>query len=96
MRSAAAIRLQQLLAGLEGPFAVCGDFNQGPELWQPDGPRCVPNPVEPTYPADAPGERIDYWLLREAEATARTLSSTASDHLPLLIELSFAATSAAA
>lgn len=86
-RADAAARLRRLLACLEGPFAVCGDFNQGPDLWHPDDPSRVPED-QPTYPAGAPTESIDYCLLRGVEGKGRVLPSEGSDHLPLLLELS--------
>jgi endonuclease/exonuclease/phosphatase family metal-dependent hydrolase len=87
-RTEASGRLLQLLDRLDAPFVVCGDFNQPPDVWLPEGRSYVPKPALATHPSQAPGERIDYCLIEGMSAEAQTLTSTASDHLPLLIELS--------
>lgn len=95
MRAEAASRVLQLLDFLDGPYAFCGDFNQSPERWLPHEHHLVQAPAVPTYPAERPHERIDYCLIAHAIASARTIPSTASDHLPLLVELSLRAAAAA-
>jgi endonuclease/exonuclease/phosphatase family metal-dependent hydrolase len=96
MRAEAAGRLLRLLDGLDAPSAVCGDFNQPPEPWVPDERAAAPHPALPTYPSREPQERIDYCLVTGAAASADTLPSAASDHLPLLVELSPATATEAA
>ena len=91
MRSEAAGRLLGLLHGLDGPFIVCGDFNQPPEAWLATGSSPAASPAVPTYPTSAPTERIDYGLLAGTVAETRVIASTASDHVPVLLNVTFAA-----
>jgi endonuclease/exonuclease/phosphatase family metal-dependent hydrolase len=91
MRAEASGRLLGLLDGLGGPCVVCGDFNQAPEDWLANGLSTAPSPAVPTYPADAPRERIDYCLLTGAVGEAQTMTSLASDHLPVLADVTLGA-----
>jgi len=85
MRATASERLAQLLAGLQAPWIVCGDFNQAPDSWSASAGTAVPTLQRPTYPADRPVEAIDYCLLDGITADAEVLNSDASDHLPLVV-----------
>lgn len=85
LRDEASRRLLTLLASLEGPWLLCGDFNQPPSAWLPDTTTVVPHPTQPTYPTKEPTEHIDYCILSGLTATAGVLPSAASDHLPLVV-----------
>lgn len=46
----------------------------------------------PTYPTEHPAEAIDYMVFRNVgPAELRPITNAASDHLPIVSELSFAA-----
>lgn len=92
MRAQAATRLLSLLDGLVPPWIVCGDFNQPPGQWLPEHVATTPSPATPTYPLPEPSEAIDYCLLNEVHATAAVPESTASDHLPVLVDAKVANT----
>jgi endonuclease/exonuclease/phosphatase family metal-dependent hydrolase len=86
-RKAAAGKLQQLVRQLAGPWLICGDFNTEPEsCFTPDGTFVVsPDPVRPTYPADAPAASIDYCIAHPGlTVETSVLSVEGSDHLPVL------------
>lgn len=86
-RQAAAHRLRQILAQLNEPWLICGDFNSQPGscFGEHDTLQISPNPVQPTYPADAPDEAIDYCIAAHGlAATTTVLQAQGSDHLPLL------------
>ncbi len=90
-------RLQDLFANDLVPAIMAGDFNDRPEsrvmtrmlsLWQD----AAADRPEPTIPADRPNDRIDFVLVRPPGAwrVVRTQvlpESTASDHRPVLAEL---------
>lgn len=80
------------------PAALVGDLNAGPEAPEIQallaaGLRHAAPPVEPTFPSDVPQHRIDYILLSpELECrSCAVVSSTASDHLPIVAEIGWAA-----
>ena len=86
-RSAGAARLLDLARGLDAPWLICGDFNTAADSWVPaDGSVLVrPSVPEPSYPASAPAEAIDYVVAAPAlTVTAEVLDRPGSDHLPLL------------
>lgn len=87
-RAGALRRFAALVAGLDGPWLACGDFNAPPSAW-PGGrwPGAVrPDPPQPTYPAAAPSMAIDYCLVAAGlTADARVLPARGSDHLPVLV-----------
>jgi endonuclease/exonuclease/phosphatase family metal-dependent hydrolase len=91
LRAEASGRLLELLADLDGPAVVCGDFNQPPEGWVTNGLSTAPSPAVPTYPAAAPRERIDYCLLAGASGAAQIVPSGASDHLAVLVDVTLGA-----
>ncbi|RIQ20181.1 endonuclease/exonuclease/phosphatase family protein [Jiangella rhizosphaerae] len=86
-RAAALDRLLTLARGLDAPWLVCGDFNTPATSWVPeDGSvRVRPGTPQPSYPASAPAEPIDY-LVASPSLTVRAelLGRAGSDHLPLL------------
>jgi endonuclease/exonuclease/phosphatase family metal-dependent hydrolase len=94
-----AARLIELFGADASPTILVGDLNARPEtrvmqaLLQAFTDASASQPT-PTSPAENPKARIDFVLLRPA-TTWRVLSSTvipeavASDHRPLLVELSF-------
>jgi endonuclease/exonuclease/phosphatase family metal-dependent hydrolase len=87
-RRLAARRLQQLTAGLDEPWLICGDFNAPPASCFGTSAyfRVSPDPVQPTYPGSHPAEAIDYCLSAAGSAVSATvLRAPGSDHLPLLI-----------
>jgi endonuclease/exonuclease/phosphatase family metal-dependent hydrolase len=79
------------------PVVLVGDLNAGPdapEIWAllDAGLHHAAPPLEPTFPADLPGHRIDYILL-SAELVCRAcmvLASRASDHLPVVADIEWA------
>ncbi len=85
MRNQAAGRLLDLMDRLPQPWVICGDFNQPPATWLADRHVVVPSPALATYPTKEPVEPIDYAILAGLSLSAETLSSAASDHLPILI-----------
>ncbi|HEX8149026.1 MAG TPA: endonuclease/exonuclease/phosphatase family protein [Pyrinomonadaceae bacterium] len=95
---------EQLLKALEdvrGPLVVTGDFNEEPpggaydmmlkagfaDGWTQDAAHGL------TYPADKPTKRIDYVFHRnlgaDVHASATVPDTLASDHRPLIVNLSF-------
>ena len=92
-----AARLIELFGADAPPTILVGDLSARPEtriikaLLQPFADASAASPA-PTIPAEKPTGRIDFVLLRPA-TTWRVLSSTvipesvASDHRPLLVEL---------
>lgn len=85
MRTESSRRLLQLLDRLDRPLALCGDFNQPASAWLPDPAAVAPWPAVDTHPADVPTEPIDYCVFRDLTGEAQVLTSTASDHLPVVI-----------
>lgn len=88
-REAGLTRLVDLVQGLDAPWLICGDFNTPASTWAPaDGSVVVrPEPAEPSYPAKAPTEPIDYVLAAPSlTVSAAVLDRPGSDHLPLLAE----------
>jgi endonuclease/exonuclease/phosphatase family metal-dependent hydrolase len=85
MRAEASRRLRELLDQISEPWVLCGDFNQTPSDWLPTSATVAPSPVLATYPAEAPGEAIDYCVLGGITGEAHVLPSTASDHLPVVV-----------
>lgn len=87
-RASALHRLAALLGKLDGPWLACGDFNTPPSTWAGErrGAAVCPDPPEPTYPAAAPTDPIDYCLVSAGlEAEASVLRTGGSDHLPVLV-----------
>ncbi len=95
-----AEQLLRFLDGLKGPLIVVGDLNDEPvgsayklmltkfaDAWP--GSRAKGEGL--SYPADKPVKRIDYILFRGADGVqakrASTVSTLASDHLPVVAEL---------
>jgi endonuclease/exonuclease/phosphatase family metal-dependent hydrolase len=92
-----AARLARLVASCAGPVLVAGDLNArpgSPELSTllDVGLRHAVPPDDPTYPADSPRDRIDYLLVSRHwdVASPAVLPTLASDHLPLVADLSLA------
>jgi endonuclease/exonuclease/phosphatase family metal-dependent hydrolase len=86
-RKNTALRLQQLLPRLDGPWLICGDFNAEPaDCFADDGTLAVSmDPARPTYPASGPVISIDYCITRPGLVTRTTVLDVAgSDHLPVL------------
>ncbi|MBB5790069.1 endonuclease/exonuclease/phosphatase family protein [Jiangella mangrovi] len=85
-RSAGLGRLLELVGGLDAPWLICGDFNTAASSWVPaDGSVLVrPSAPEPSYPASAPTEPIDYVVAAPGlTVSAAVLDRPGSDHLPL-------------
>jgi endonuclease/exonuclease/phosphatase family metal-dependent hydrolase len=71
---------------LLSPWLLLGDYNTRRPSWLGQYPflRAVPFPAEPTYPAKAPVEAIDYCLAPQAlPVHAAALAQAGSDHLPV-------------
>ena len=88
VRTDAFQRLAALVAKLDGPWFVCGDFNTPPPPWLTgDRPLAVsPNPVQPTHPAHEPVEPIDYCIAAgDVRTEASVFARGGSDHLPVLV-----------
>jgi endonuclease/exonuclease/phosphatase family metal-dependent hydrolase len=90
-------RLAAVVRRSDAPVVLVGDLNAGPEAPEvlallEAGLRHAAPPVEPTFPSDAPGCRIDYILISPELRCERcqVLTSTASDHLPVLADLRWA------
>jgi endonuclease/exonuclease/phosphatase family metal-dependent hydrolase len=86
-RRDAGTSLQRLAGRLDGPWLVCGDFNDEPSAcFTEDGTVTVSRDlVRPTFPAGKPVVSIDYCIARPGlvlETTA--LPAAGSDHLPVL------------
>jgi endonuclease/exonuclease/phosphatase family metal-dependent hydrolase len=78
---------------IKGPVVVCGDMNifggleELTEL-QTLTKLVLPDEIPLTYPAFNPKLPLDLCLVRDCgKVTVKTLSSTVSDHAPILIEL---------
>lgn len=93
-----AHRLNELFAHGTEPTVMAGDFNATPDsrvmrvLFDHWTDAAAAHP-EPTIPAESPRSRIDYVLLRPAsvwrvQSVTVLPESVASDHRPLLVELS--------
>lgn len=87
--------LVSIVRAAREPLILVGDMNARPgsdELAQlaDAGLRHAVGPESPTYPADDPRHRIDYIMCSRHWTTgeARVLDTQASDHLPLVVELS--------
>ncbi len=108
-RDAQARALQTRLAGDDAPLILAGDFNAGPDspplarlgrYWH-DAQRGRGHRPRNTFFGSLPMTRIDHVLLSpelraEAVQVPRThLTRVASDHLPLLVDISPVATPAA-
>ena len=86
-RRDAGRRLQQLVRRLDGPWLICGDFNDEPSAcFTDDGTFTVSRDlVRPTFPAKRPRKSIDYCIGRPGLVLATTaLPAAGSDHLPVL------------
>jgi endonuclease/exonuclease/phosphatase family metal-dependent hydrolase len=86
-RRDAGRRLQQLVRRLDGPWLICGDFNDEPSgCFSDDGTFTVSRDlVRPTFPAKRPRKSIDYCIARPGLVTeTTTLPAAGSDHLPVL------------
>jgi len=97
--------MQQLLTfinDLTGPVIVVGDLNDEPigaayqlinEKFNDSWVQSKASGTGFTYPADTPRKRIDYIFFRESDGLrvkkAWTVSTLASDHIPLVSELEF-------
>ncbi|MCX7766277.1 MAG: endonuclease/exonuclease/phosphatase family protein [Candidatus Sumerlaeia bacterium] len=91
-------KLLEEIGDISEPLIIAGDFNElpGTENWQllnknfMDVALQINNPL-PTYPATNPEKRIDYiWLHRKHRwnlVHCQTISTLASDHLPLCAEI---------
>ncbi len=86
--------LAALVRRLDTPAILVGDLNAGPDAPEvrallEAGLRHAAPPVEPTFPADVPGHRIDYILLSSELTCERSwvIPTTASDHLPVAADL---------
>ncbi|AHH98559.1 endonuclease/exonuclease/phosphatase family protein [Kutzneria albida] len=87
-RAGAARRLMAIAGGLDGCWALCGDFNMPASAWASEYPDLAVEPSTgvPTYPTAAPDEAIDYCLAGPGvNLEAEVLSRTGSDHLPILV-----------
>jgi endonuclease/exonuclease/phosphatase family metal-dependent hydrolase len=93
-------QLLKFLEAVKGPLIVVGDFNDEPsgaayklmltkfqDAWIAGKAR----ETGLSYPADNPAERIDYILTRQSDRIrtkkAGTVSTLASDHLPVVADL---------
>jgi endonuclease/exonuclease/phosphatase family metal-dependent hydrolase len=94
-RLAALSRLLDLTEKLDGPWLICGDFNEVPAGWlgpSRRGPgerlRVYPDPPQLSHPARFPVRAIDYCVASPGLAvTGRVLDAPGSDHLPVLIQV---------
>jgi endonuclease/exonuclease/phosphatase family metal-dependent hydrolase len=93
-RALQSAKLAEVVRRSDAPVVLVGDLNAGPEAPEvaallDAGLRHAAPPVEPTFPADLPGCRIDYILISPELTCERceVLTSTASDHLPVLADL---------
>ena len=87
-RVSALGRVNTALRGLSGQWILCGDFNIPASGWLDRYPTWTvsPDPARPTYPADEPSECIDYCVASAAlSVEAEVLTTTGSDHRPLLL-----------
>ena len=83
------IASRRLLEALEGDrrLVVAGDFNRPASEWL-DGKQVDQTSGLDTYPAKNPAERIDYLIFGNIpKADLAVLSSFASDHLPVVSDL---------
>lgn len=93
-RAEQSSRLAAVVRRADAPVVLVGDLNAGPEAPEvlalvDAGLRHAAPPLEPTFPSDVPGCRIDYILI-SSELTCevcQVLNSTASDHLPIVADL---------
>jgi endonuclease/exonuclease/phosphatase family metal-dependent hydrolase len=91
-----AQKIERLMSRVAGPLMVLGDFNDdtGSPVYQLFSRKlrdaCQGKALDKTWPAGFPLTRIDFvWLSRELEATrCDAVDSRASDHRPVLVELS--------
>lgn len=86
-RKDAGRALQRLVQGLDGPWLICGDYNDEPSAcFTADATFAVSRDLDrPTFPADSPAVSIDYCIVRPGLITeTTTLPAAGSDHLPVL------------
>jgi endonuclease/exonuclease/phosphatase family metal-dependent hydrolase len=95
-REKQAAFLVPLIHEAKGPVVFCGDLNEGPDAAGIKALLAGTNLVDadtpqnrPTFIADDPKERIDYILYSPTLAAryVEVVNSQASDHLPLLADL---------
>jgi endonuclease/exonuclease/phosphatase family metal-dependent hydrolase len=101
-RPAQATQLKKYLAELDEPVVVGCDVNEnsGGAAWRTladgyvDGALAIDGDERPTFPALAPRDRIDAifvdprWTVEEFRIVDTAAAKAASDHLPLVVELS--------
>jgi endonuclease/exonuclease/phosphatase family metal-dependent hydrolase len=86
MRRVASARTLELLAGLDGPWVLAGDFNQPSSSWLAEFAWVVSPLGVDTYPADSPSEAIDYGLASGLSVEAEVIADPdPSDHLPVVL-----------
>lgn len=87
-RANALRRLTTLTQKLDSHWLVCGDFNTPASSWLENNDSVVvcPEPAQPSYPANAPVEPIDYCIASSGLLVeGKVLEVGGSDHLPLLV-----------
>jgi endonuclease/exonuclease/phosphatase family metal-dependent hydrolase len=92
VRKRASQRLKGVMAQLEEPWILCGDFNTPAASWlnESDELRAWPDPPMGTYPASEPTEAIDYCVApAELHVEATVLGVQGSDHLSVTATVQF-------
>jgi endonuclease/exonuclease/phosphatase family metal-dependent hydrolase len=102
-RTAASEQISGLIAGIRGPVILCGDLNASRDSIEVSNLSAAGlvdaagGTGDPTYPADHPRIRIDYiWSRGFQVESVQTMSSHASDHFPVVVDLSLETASSVA
>jgi endonuclease/exonuclease/phosphatase family metal-dependent hydrolase len=85
-RSNTLTRLRTLIAELDEPWLICGDFNTSASSWARNDHSVTVSGKQPTFPTGRPNKPIDYCIASPGwNLDATVLPHRGSDHLPLLV-----------
>jgi endonuclease/exonuclease/phosphatase family metal-dependent hydrolase len=94
-RTRQLLELAEIVSVVKGPLVVCGDMNifggvgELETLMKESGLQLTPE-VPKTFPSHKPKHSLDIFLTRgiKGEVSVRTIETTISDHLPIVLEFS--------
>jgi endonuclease/exonuclease/phosphatase family metal-dependent hydrolase len=93
MRAKQLTELAEIVSVIKGPLIVCGDMNifGGVGELEPfikATKLTLPKVIPLTHPAHKPSRSLDIFLTRgvKGKVTVRTIETTISDHLPIVLE----------
>ncbi|MCA1595749.1 MAG: endonuclease/exonuclease/phosphatase family protein [Chloroflexi bacterium] len=101
VRTGQVQEIKRVLAALDGPAVLAGDFNDFPgspplvELLEGSGLIDITAP-DPTFPAPTPTAKIDYVFTRglPVAGPSQVIASAFSDHLPVIVDVPWSAAAA--